>query len=180
MIKSVKKIIIIPVTPINGISALTKLFSARKTQKIISNLLIIIVTFTLLSGCCFFPKKRDHIRESKRMLVTAYDAGPESTGWKRKYGCIGPAVYAYGPLKGKRKRVGITADGTKATKGTIAADTRLYPFGTKMYVPGYGWGEVHDVGSAIKGNHIDVFFHSRKEALKWGRKYLDVIILKPR
>ena len=49
-----------------------------------------------------------------------------------------------------------------------------------MYVPGYGWGEVHDVGSAIKGNHIDVFFHSRKDALKWGRQYLDVIILKPR
>ena len=28
-----------PLTPINGISKLTKLFSARKTQKIISNLL---------------------------------------------------------------------------------------------------------------------------------------------
>lgn len=114
------------------------------------------------------------------MLVTAYDAGPESTGWKRKYGCIGSPVYAYGPLKGQRKKVGITADGTKAKKGTIAADTRLYPFGTKMYVPGYGWGEVHDVGSAIKGNHIDVFFPSRKDALQWGRKYLNVIILKPR
>jgi len=114
------------------------------------------------------------------MVVTAYDAGPESCGWERKYCCIGPPVYAYGPLKGKRKRVGITADGTEAKHGTIAADTRLYPFGTKMYVPGYGWGEVHDMGSAIKGNHIDVFFSDHDDALQWGRQYLKVVVLLPK
>ena len=151
-----------------------------KIGKISSLFLVTFLTVTFLTGCCFFPRQQNYIRESNRMLVTAYDAGPESTGWKRKYGCIGPAVYAYGPLKGQRKQVGITADGTKATKGTIAADTNLYPFGTKMYVPGYGWGEVHDVGSAIKGNHIDVFFPRREDALEWGRKYLNVIVLKPR
>ena len=26
--------------------------------------------------------------------------------------------------------------------GTIAADTTYYPFGTRMFIPGYGWGEV--------------------------------------
>ena len=36
-------------------------------------------------------------------------------------------------------------------RGTIAADPRHYPFGTKMFVPGYGWGTVEDVGGAIKG-----------------------------
>ena len=113
------------------------------------------------------------------MLVTAYDAGPESCGWERRYWCIGPPVYAYGPLKGKRKQVGITADGIQAQHGTIAADTRLYPFGTKMYVPAYGWGEVHDVGTAIKGNHIDVFFSDHDDALQWGRQYLKVVVLLP-
>ena len=111
------------------------------------------------------------------MLVTAYDAGQESCGWKKKYGCIGPPVYAYGPSKGKRKKVGITSDGTKAKKGTIAADIRRYPYGTRMYVPGYGWGVVHDTGSAIKGNHIDVFFKDHDDAMEWGRKYLDVNII---
>jgi len=47
-----------------------------------------------------------------------------------------------------------------------------------MYIPGYGWGEVHDKGSDIKGNHIDVFFKSHKKALEWGRKKLYVTILK--
>jgi len=114
------------------------------------------------------------------MVVTAYDPGPESCGWKRKYGCIGPPVYAYGPLKGQRKEVGITADGSKAEHGTIAADLSRYPFGTKMYVPGYGWGEVHDTGRALRGDHIDVFFSSRKKALEWGRRGCEVIILLPR
>jgi 3D (Asp-Asp-Asp) domain-containing protein len=150
----------------------------RLTTKTLIALLIFVIGLSLLTGCCLFPRERPYQREVRKMLVTAYDAGKESCGWKRKYGCIGPPVYAYGPLKGKRKLVGITADGTKAKKGTIAADITKYPFGTKMYVPGYGWGEVHDVGSAIKGDHIDVFFPSHKDAMQWGRKYLKVIILK--
>ncbi len=36
--------------------------------------------------------------------------------------------------------------------GTIAADTDHYPFGTRMYIPGYGWGKVEDRGGAIKGD----------------------------
>jgi 3D (Asp-Asp-Asp) domain-containing protein len=151
---------------------------SRLTAKTLISLLIFVMGLSLLNGCCLFPRERPYQREVRTMLVTAYDAGKKSCGWKRKYGCIGPPVYAYGPLKGKRKLVGITADGTKAKKGTIAADIRKYPFGTKMYVPGYGWGEVHDVGSSIKGDHIDVFFPSHKDAMKWGKKYLKVIILR--
>jgi 3D (Asp-Asp-Asp) domain-containing protein len=89
-----------------------------------------------------------------------------------------PAVYAYGPNEGKPKRVGIAANGTKAKRGTIAADTSLFPFGTEMYVPGYGWGVVHDRGSAIKGYHIDIFFSDHDDAMEWGRKRLDVVVIR--
>jgi len=143
-------------------------------------LLCVTLSFLLsLSACCSLPGTSRHRKDVRKMLVTAYDAGPESCGWERKYGCIGPPVYAYGPNKGRRKVVGITADGTKARHGTIAADPR-YPFGTRMYVPGYGWGVVHDRGRAIKGDHIDVFFSDHDDALEWGKKYLNVTILKPR
>lgn len=65
--------------------------------------------------------------------------------------------------------------------GTIAADTKYYPFGTRMHVPGYGWGVVRDRGGAIKGpNRIDLFFHSHNDALKWGRKKVMVTIEPPR
>ena len=59
-----------------------------------------------------------------------------------------------------------------ATTGniTIASDLNVLPYGTVLYIPDYGWGQVEDIGSAIKGNHIDLFFNSHNEALKWGRK----------
>jgi hypothetical protein len=59
--------------------------------------------------------------------------------------------------------------------GTIAADTKYHPFGTVMYIPGYGKGVVKDRGSAIKGpNRIDIFFNSHRKAQKWGRQKLTV------
>ena len=61
--------------------------------------------------------------------------------------------------------------------GTIAADTNYYPFGTRMHVPGYGWGVVEDRGGAIKGpDRIDLYFDSHSDALLWGRKKLAVEI----
>jgi len=59
--------------------------------------------------------------------------------------------------------------------GTIAADTKYYPFGTRFYIPGYGYGVVEDRGSAIKGPHrLDLYFDSHERALQWGRKTLEV------
>jgi 3D (Asp-Asp-Asp) domain-containing protein len=113
----------------------------------------------------------------KTMEVTGYDSGPISCGWKRNW--FGMPVHASGPNKGKRKRVGITASGARARPGTVAADTRYYPFGTVVYVPGYGYGRVEDRGSAIKGNRLDLFFTSRKQALKWGRQTKQVKIWIP-
>ncbi len=64
--------------------------------------------------------------------------------------------------------------------GTIAADTTYYPFGTRMYVPGYGWGTVEDRGGAIKGpDRIDIFYDSHSQALQWGRKKVHVTIERP-
>lgn len=37
-----------------------------------------------------------------------------------------------------------------ARDGTIAADTSHFPFGTRIFVPGWGWGAVQDRGGAIK------------------------------
>ncbi|WP_419658801.1 3D domain-containing protein [Desulfosarcina variabilis str. Montpellier] len=61
--------------------------------------------------------------------------------------------------------------------GTLAADTRYYPFGTRIYVPGYGYGVVEDRGGAIKGQYrLDAYFNSHGKALKWGRQKLTVEI----
>lgn len=63
--------------------------------------------------------------------------------------------------------------------GTIAADTRYHRFGTRMYVPGYGWGRVEDRGGAIKGaDRLDLFMTSHRRAGRWGRRRLPVRIEK--
>lgn len=64
--------------------------------------------------------------------------------------------------------------------GTIAADTNFYPFGTCMYIPGYGWGEVEDRGGAIVGpDKIDLYHARHADALRWGRRKLQVKIILP-
>ena len=61
--------------------------------------------------------------------------------------------------------------------GTVAADTRHYPFGTVIDIPGYGVGVVEDRGGAIKGPaRLDVFYRSRSRALRWGRQEVEVRI----
>ena len=59
--------------------------------------------------------------------------------------------------------------------GTLAADTAYYPFGTRIYVPGYGWGVVRDRGSAIQGpEKLDIFVNGHGRANHWGRQRLIV------
>jgi hypothetical protein len=65
-------------------------------------------------------------------------------------------------------------------KGTIAADTDHYPFGTEMYVPGWGWGVVEDRGGAIQGpDRLDLYFRSHRAANRWGRRHVTVEIHRP-
>jgi 3D (Asp-Asp-Asp) domain-containing protein len=77
-------------------------------------------------------------------------------------------------MKGKPKKVGVTARGTKARHGTVAADPAVFPFGTRLEIPGYGTGVVEDTGGAIKGRHIDIWFSSHDEARAWGKRWLDI------
>jgi len=51
---------------------------------------------------------------------------------------------------------GITASGKRLVKGLVAIDRSLIPFGTLMYVPGYGFAEAADTGSGVKGRWIDL------------------------
>ena len=66
------------------------------------------------------------------------------------------------------KQVGITSSGTLARPGTVAADSSIYPYGTVMHIPGYGYGRVEDTGGAVKGQHIDLYRPNHWFARQWG------------
>lgn len=102
------------------------------------------------------------------VITTGYCPCSECCGWKRNW--YGRPVFASGPLKGKPKVVGQTASGTMAKPGTIAADTTIFPFGTIIYVPSYGYGRVEDRGGDIKGYRLDLFYRSHSAAKQQGRQ----------
>lgn len=108
-------------------------------------------------------------RPSRTVVVetTGYCPCGICCGWKRNW--LGRPVVASGPRRGAPKKVGYTASGTRAQSGTLAADTKVFPFGTILYIPGYGYGRVEDRGGGIRGYQIDLFFRSHAEAMQWGR-----------
>jgi 3D (Asp-Asp-Asp) domain-containing protein len=142
--------------------------------------MLVVVVAGLLGtvGCARFRPPRGVQPRVVTMLATGYCRCGSCCGWKRNWRFR--PVYASGSLKGRRKRVGVTAWGTKAKPGTIAADTRKFPFGTIMHIEGYGYGRVEDRGGAIKGDHIDLFFRTHRQALAWGKQTRRVKVWVPK
>lgn len=76
---------------------------------------------------------------------------------------------------------GITASGKKAVEGiTVAADPKVLPLGTKIYIEGLGERVVQDTGGAIKNNKIDVYvsYHSKAYNSIYNQKAARVWIIK--
>lgn len=63
-----------------------------------------------------------------------------------------------------------TATGEKVFKGIVAVDPDIIPFGTKIEIKELGVFVAEDTGGKIKGNRIDIFFSSKREAKNFGRK----------
>nr|WP_255294966.1 3D domain-containing protein [Bacillus sp. AFS041924] len=103
----------------------------------------------------------------KKVTVTAtgYTAGRESTGKS-------PKDHSYG----------ITYSGVEVKRdlfSTIAADLNIFPIGTILFIPGYGYGVVADKGAAVKGHHLDLYFQTVGDVFEhWGKKKLTVYIIK--
>lgn len=68
---------------------------------------------------------------------------------------------------------GITASGVPAVGRIIAAPPEI-PFGTEIYIEGYGYAKVEDRGGAIKGKRLDVLFPSHQQSVNWGVHYLRI------
>src|SRR5690625_3426883 len=101
---------------------------------------------------------------SEKVVATGYTAGVESTGKSPDH-----------------PQYGITYSGVKVKRdlySTIAADLSIFPLGTILYIPNYGYGVVTDIGGAIKGNKIDLYFDTVEEVYsEWGKQEVEVFIV---
>lgn len=101
------------------------------------------------------------------VIATGYTAGYESTGKRPNHPQYG---ITYSGVKVRRDKNAIS---------TIAADLRVFPVGTILYIPGYGYGVVADKGAAIKGNKLDLYFSTTQQVFdEWGKKRVDVRVIK--
>jgi 3D (Asp-Asp-Asp) domain-containing protein len=71
---------------------------------------------------------------------------------------------------------GRTATGTTVHKGTVAVDPRVIPLGTRMDIPGYGYGVAEDTGGAIIGKIIDLGYGAN-DVKDWRSGYVDICLL---
>lgn len=79
-----------------------------------------------------------------------------------------------------------TSTGAKPKLGFIAVNTYYIPYGTEIYVPGYGYGVAKDTGAFRKYkradgtpvNQLDLWMNTEKEGRRWGRKRNVTVLVK--
>jgi 3D (Asp-Asp-Asp) domain-containing protein len=111
------------------------------------------------------------IRPNEQKLGQARFAEPE-THSKHAPKAFNASAYA---LRGR------TRSGVQTQPGVIAADPRVLPLGTVVQVQAgkySGVYTVHDTGGAIKGNRVDVWLPSVKEARRFGRRNVKLVVLR--
>lgn len=88
------------------------------------------------------------------VVLTAYDAGVESTGKSEEH-----------------PQYGITYSGTRVQEGrTIAVDPKAIPMGWWVYIEGYGFRRAEDKGSGVKGRMIDIYYDDHNFTVQFGKK----------
>lgn len=127
------------------------------------------------------PKPVEPRGRWRTAIVTAYSPHAKSCGKWSKLGKTSTGVY-------------VRSDDPDDVYG-IAADPKMVPYGTKIYVPGYfeklqnnktliptEMTGVDDTGGAMRKSarkgilHIDVRFRTQTEAERWGVREMEVFI----
>ena len=79
-----------------------------------------------------------------------------------------------------------TSTGKIASRGTVAVDPKIIPYGTKLYIKSadgkfvYGYAEAADTGGALRSGRVivDLYMDTEKECFTFGRRDVIVYILK--
>ena len=128
-------------------------------------------------------------QKTEKEIIKENDEEDKTTEVSRggeKYIPIRAIVTAYAPYDNKSGMCNdgtpdTTATNTKPKRGTIAADPKRIPYGTKLYIPEYGYGIVEDTGSALREDkdniRIDVYMDTYEEAIEWGKKEMIIYII---
>ena len=74
---------------------------------------------------------------------------------------------------------GPTYSGHLAGYGSIAVDPHTIPLGTRLYIPGWGYGTADDIGGGIRGKRVDLWLPSCRASFQWGVRPVMVFVTRP-
>lgn len=121
---------------------------ATKKKLLLLAMMAAVVTGALFTGSSSTEAKAKKVQYLGKYKLTAYCGCRKCSG-------------GYGNK---------TATGRRAKQGrTIAVDKRKIKLGSKVKIKGKTY-VAEDVGSGVKGKHIDVYFKSHKKVKQFGRK----------
>lgn len=149
----------------------------------------LLATFQSISGVdaqSFIKQFASVISSSETVSVTKTHSLEEAFDWSKypKHTVTATGYTAGFESTGKNQghpEYGITYSGVKVKRdlfSTVAADLTVFPIGTILFIPGYGYGVVADKGGAIKGNELDLYYETVEDVYKqWGKKKVDVYVV---
>lgn len=71
---------------------------------------------------------------------------------------------------------GRTATGVTTGWGIAAVDPAVIPLGTRFSIPGYGTAVAADIGGAVRGAAVDLWFPTLAQARAWGRRVVTITL----
>jgi 3D (Asp-Asp-Asp) domain-containing protein len=140
-----------------------------KFLAIVTSAILCCTSLSLAKAQSATAKAEPAIAKAKPVIAKSRHIPIVRTAWTR----IALRVTAYvvdARARGCSLNTARTASGAVADQGTVAVDTRVFPFGTRFYVPGDGYGRAADTGGDIRGRHIDLAMRSCSRALAWGSR----------
>lgn len=125
-----------------------------------------IVAVALLAGCGAFK------HHEPQPAVTVTPPKPAAVSRPHAFKAVATAY----------SQKGVTADGSHAHQGIVAADPDVLPLGSVIRITdahGYS-GEyvVRDTGKKVDGRHIDIFMPTKSEAKRFGKRTVEVQVVR--
>lgn len=159
-----------------------------KSKKVISIVLAFIVSFCtiLAKPTKTYAESNNNTRiEEMTNQRKVIDVKRNNTGTSefitvngKSYKCRKMQVKATAYTSAPNEGGAYAYNGERLRDGHIAADLRVLPIGTKVYIPSLNKiYTVVDTGSAIKGNKIDIWMRSKSQCVQWGVKNITIYIL---
>ena len=130
---------------------------------IIALLVSTVVLFIFSEGNLFelglpFFKQAGLPQEGEKVVVKKVEKVEKEVDW---FYFVASGYSADDPAQGTNST---TATGSEVREGIIAVDPDIIPLGTEVEIKDMGVFTAEDTGGKIKGNRLDIYFDSKREA----------------